>query len=91
MRISSGRGTTYTEYTNQAAGVRSGATLSMFLHPRAATACRFVIGLSKSNQSAFLSALHHPALPTVKLEDTDTEPRLFSSTLGLVELPEKQL
>ena len=35
MRISSGRGTTPTEYTNQAGGVRSGATLSMFLHPKA--------------------------------------------------------
>jgi hypothetical protein len=86
-----------------------------------ATACRLVIGLSKSNQSAFLSALHHrqmisisselssqkpdvvgpipfyffafgpAALPTVKLKDTDTEPRHFSSTLGPVELPEKQL
>jgi hypothetical protein len=35
MRISNGRGAMYTEYTNQAAGVRSLATISMFFLPKA--------------------------------------------------------
>jgi len=35
MRISNGSGAMYTEYINQAAGVRSLATISMFFLPKA--------------------------------------------------------